>query len=313
MIPTEHQEKMTAALGWPQLLEHLALLCHTDRGQHRARRIPFLEEAEAVERQLDLVSEAKALHDKGEPPPIDNIWDLEPALRRLTKEGALGPETLIQVAQTLSAGARLRRFISQHAELAPALNRVAGSIAPLDDISGPILDSFDEGGELADHASAELGRLRRGAPSSTSSWPSGCGRLMEEPEITGHLQDKFYTQREDRYVFPVRTDAGSAVEGIVHGSSSSGATIFIEPKELVGLNNELKVAEMEVVREEARILMELSELVSMEVAAIQHQPGAAGTAGRDRRPGAAGDQARRPPPPHLPGRRARTASRCATP
>ncbi len=269
MIPTEHHEKMTAALGWPQLLEHLARLCHTNRGQHRARTLPFLPDAGAVEHQLDLVSEAKALHDKGEPPPFGSIWDLGPALQRLAKEGTLGPETLIQMAQTLSAGARLRRFISQHAELAPTLDRLAGGIAPLDDISGPILDSFDEGGALADHASAELGRLRARRAEFHAQLAKQMRGLMEEPEISDHLQDKFYTQREDRYVLPIRTDAGSAVEGIVHGSSSSGATIFIEPKEVVGLNNQLKVAEMAVVREETRILMELSELVGMEVEAIQ--------------------------------------------
>ncbi len=92
---------------------------------------------------------------------------------------------------------------------------------------------------------------------------------MEEPRIQKYLQDKFYTQREERYVLPVRTDTGSSVKGIVHGSSASGATMFVEPEAVVTLNNELKVAEMDVAREEQRVLLELSQLVAEETDTIR--------------------------------------------
>jgi DNA mismatch repair protein MutS2 len=260
--------KMAAALGWPELLEKLAALCHTARGQERARSLPLLPTAEAVEEELDLVAEARALHDRGEPLPFGEIWDLRPALRRLEKEGALEGPALLQLAQTLLAGARLGRFLRDRRAAAPRLSALGGRIAALDGVSGPIADSFVEGGTLADHASEELGRLRRKLAELHERLVKRMRGLMEAPHIAKHLQDTFYTQREDRYVLPIRTDAGPALEGIVHGSSNSGATTFIEPREVVGLNNELKVAEIEVLREEARILAELSALVGEQQQAI---------------------------------------------
>ena len=261
-------QKIAAVLGWPELLDHLAGLCHTDRGAALARALPWLTSAEEVQDELTLVSEACALRDLAEPMPFGSVLDLDPALRRLEKEGALDAPNLTEVAQTLESGARLRSFLQARKEQAPGLARLAAKISPLSDISGPIRDAFDENGDLADHASPGLGRLRRKATELHRQLTRRMRALLDDPAITKYLQDRFYTQREDRYVLPVRTDTGSAVEGIVHGSSSSGQTFFVEPQELVGLNNQLKLAEMEVTREEVRIMMELSALVREEMSAI---------------------------------------------
>jgi DNA mismatch repair protein MutS2 len=200
--------------------------------------------------------------------PFGSVFDLRIALKRLEKEGILEGPTLVQVADTLRGGARLRRFLLGRSSTAPNLAAIAGRLRALDDVSGPITDSFDEHGVLADHASRDLGRLRKRRVDLHERLSRRMRNLMDKPSISKHLQDRFYTQREDRFVLPIRSDAGPAVEGIVHGSSSSGATMFVEPREVVGLNNELKVAEMEVAREEARILTELSGLVGEEWQAI---------------------------------------------
>src|SRR5437763_419206 len=86
--------------------------------------------------------------------------------------------------------------------------------------------------------------------------------LLDASHVQPHLQDRFATQREDRYVIPVRVDARAKVRGIVHGTSQSGQTVFVEPEEIVDLNNRLKLAELEVAEEERRILAELSLLVA---------------------------------------------------
>lgn len=262
-------EKMSESLGWSDLLGRLGELCHTTRGQERALALPLLPDLQSVEAELELVAEARALLDRAEPLPFGSIWDLRVPLRRIEKEGTLDGPTLIQIAQTLQAGSRLARFLRDRREGSPGLARLAAGIAALDGVSGPIQESFEEGGVLSDHASEELGKLRRRLAELHERVVRRMRGLMETPHIAKHLQDQFYTQREDRYVLPVRADAGPAVEGIVHGSSASGATIFIEPQEVVGLNNELKVAEIDVAREEARILTELSEMVGEELGALE--------------------------------------------
>lgn len=270
MRSNEIIDKMLTALGWPDLLQRLASLCLTSRGQEQAQNLALSSNPEEIELDLDLVSEAKSLHSQGEPLPFDNIGNVGSALKRLEKEGALEGPTLIQMARTLQAGARLSRFLRDRRTTAPGLARLASGIAPLDGVSGPILESFEEGGVLSDHASPDLRQLRQRLADLHETLVKRMRGLMESPHINKYLQDHFYTQREDRYVLPIRTDAGSSVEGIVHGSSASGASIFIEPKEVVGLNNQLKVVEIEVRREESRILMELSELLAEECAAIKN-------------------------------------------
>lgn len=262
-------EKTSLALGWQDLLERLAGLCSTTRGQERARALRLLPSAEKVEEELDVVAEARVLHDRGEPLPFGGIADIRGALRRLEKEGSLEGPSLLELARTLKGGARLARFLRDRKEAAPGLARLAAGVTALDGVSGPILEAFDEGGTLSDSASAELGRLRRDLAELHDRLARRMRGLMEQPSIAKFLQDHFYTQREERYVLPVRTDAGPAVEGIVHGSSASGATLFIEPQEVVGLNNELKVAEIAVAREEARILADLSAMVGEEWRAIE--------------------------------------------
>ena len=261
--------KSRAALGWPELLTHLAQLCHTSRGQTAAHALPLLDDEQEVERELELVAQARALHDQGEPPPFGSVSDLADALVRLRKKGALEGPDLLLVAQTLEAGARLRNFLMERQELCPELCRVATEIAPLWDVSGPIRDSFDDRGELSDEASPDLGRLRRRTRELHDSLTRSMRRLMEEPDVQKWLQDKFYTQREDRYVLPVRADSSGQVDGIVHGSSASGQTVFVEPEEVVATNNKLKVAELEVLREELRIFLQLSGYVREELPAVE--------------------------------------------
>ncbi len=261
-------QKTRTCLEWSELLTHLSRRCHTSRGKEAAAALPLHNDPRRVELELDLVSEARALHDRAEPLPFGAISDLSGLMARLDKEGTLEAAELLLMAETLEGGARLRRFLGGRLEQAPCLWAEARKITTLDDVSGTLRESFDEHGDLSDDASAELGPLRRKARDLHATLTRRMRTIMEEPHIGKHLQDTFYTQREERFVLPVRTDSGRAVKGIVHGSSSSGATIFVEPQEVVELNNRLKVAEMEVTREEHRILVQLCDMVRLELPAI---------------------------------------------
>jgi DNA mismatch repair protein MutS2 len=271
--PKAATEKTLAALGWPELLRELESLCHSDRGRACVPRLPLLADRVSVEKELGLVAEARALAAAGEPLPFGEVPDLADALLRLQKEGALAAPTLLEVRTALRSGARLRRFLALRAERAPDLARLAAGIEPLEEVSRPIDDAFDDRGELQDNASPELFRLRQRTRELHERLTRRMRTLLEEPRLAPFLQDHFYTLREDRYVLPVRTDAGPVLEGIVHGSSATGATVFVEPQEVVGLNNQLKVAEIEARREEARILLELSGLVQEMLPSIEKNLG----------------------------------------
>src|SRR5581483_133037 len=110
-------------------------------------------------------------------------------------------------------------------------------ISDLDDVSGPIDDAFEpgEGARLSDRASPALGGLRKRAAQVREELERRIGGLLDASHVQPHLQDRFATQRDDRFVIPVRVDARAKVRGIVHGTSQSGQTVFVEPEEIVEL------------------------------------------------------------------------------
>jgi DNA mismatch repair protein MutS2 len=267
--------KTAADLGWQRLLDELVRRAQTVRGQTLARALPLYDHLDAARARHDEVTEARALHDIGEPLPFFGdgfaVRHVDEALQRSGKAGALDPQSLRDVALTLAAGARVRRHLVAHRQ-APRLLGRAALISDLDDVSGAILDSFEDGAgtvRLRDRASPALGGLRRNALRIREELERKLERLLEGTHIAPHLQDRFFTQREDRYVVPIRVDARSQVRGIVHGTSQSGQTVFVEPEDLVDLNNRLKLAELEVAEEERRILAELSRLVEEQLPRIQ--------------------------------------------
>src|SRR5262249_21802117 len=176
---------------------------------------------------------------------------------------------LVAVGETVLGCARLRRHVRGHAAEAPLLAARVDAIAELPHVSGPILDSFEEGGRLADHASPELGPMRRRVASLHEELARRGNGLLDDDAIAPFLQDRFWTQRDERYVVPLRADARARVKGIVHGTSQSGHTVFVEPEAVVDLNNRLKIAESEVADEERRIVAELSGYVREDLGAIR--------------------------------------------
>ena len=263
------EQKALADLGWPELLEGLAGRAHTDRGREAARKLGFVRDrAEAAERSEE-IAEARKLREAGEPMPWGGISDVGESLTRAEKGGMLeGPE-LRAVAETLRAGAVLRKFLVARFELAPRLAARAEPIAELPDVAGPIEDSFEPSGRLSDHASVALGPLRRRAAELHGELSKTVRGLLDDEDVQPLLQDRFYTQRDDRYVLPIKAAARGRIKGIVHGSSQSGQTVFIEPENVVDLNNALRLAELEIADEERRILTELSSYVREEIARIR--------------------------------------------
>ena len=255
------KEKTVADLSWQTLLHKLGERCHTTRGRVLATTLTLLGTIEEARTRQREVSEAKALQDAGEPLPFGGISDVRAFVERSQKAGVLAPDELTEIGRTLGAGQRLRRHILSRTTRLPSLFVHAEPIAELPEVAGPISDSFDDHGALRDSASPALRGLRQRVQQLLQDLSRRTDSLLGESHIEPYLQDRFVTQREERYVVPVRADARTRIRGIVHGTSASGATVFVEPEEIIELNNKLKLAQLEVAEEERRILAELSLLV----------------------------------------------------
>jgi len=262
------RKKTLEDLGWGQLLVHLARRAHTDRGAAILTELPFLDGPEQAAARMVEIAEARHLADLDAALAFGGISDVRTATGRALKGGALEPEELVAVARAAEGAGRLGQHLERHAEEAPALAAVAAAIADLGHVFYPILESFEPDGTLADHASDTLGGLRNHVAQLKGKLEHTAERLVDDARYEKHLQDRYFTQRDDRYVLPIKVESKAWVKGIVHGTSQSGHTVFIEPAEIVDLNNALKLAECEVADEERRILAMLTSYVAEDAGAI---------------------------------------------
>ncbi len=270
-------QKTLDDLGWPTLVDHWAKRCATSRGEKRVRASQLFDSIEAARARAAEIGEARGLLVRDAKLPLGNISDIAASIERVRKAAALDAPELVAVAPTGKSLARLRAHLREHAAIAPRLAALGEALADLGHVFHPILDAFDPDGKLVDHASDALGPLRKALAGIKASLVKRMDQLLTDERFAPYLQDTYYTQREDRYVLPVRTDGKGFVRGIVHGTSQSAATLFIEPEEIVELNNRLKLAEAEVIDEERRILTQFSGWVAEEADAFTASLAAAET------------------------------------
>lgn len=264
-------------LGWPTLVDHWAKRCATKRGEEHVRALQLFDDIHAARQRAAEITEARGLASRGESLPLGGIADIAGSIARVRKSAALDAPELVAVASTGRSLARLRTHIRNQAELAPLLAGRGAMIGDLGHVYHPILEGFDAEGRLVDHASDALGPLRRGLAAIKAQLEKRMQGLLTDERFSTYLQDVYYTQREERYVLPVRTDGKGFVRGIVHGTSQSGQTLFIEPEEIVDLNNRAKLAEAEVADEERRIYAKFSGWIAEEADAFDASLAAAET------------------------------------
>ncbi|HEX4423004.1 MAG TPA: Smr/MutS family protein [Kofleriaceae bacterium] len=251
-------------LGWPSYVDHWVKRCATARGAAAVRGRAMFDDAAAARERATEITEARGLAARDARLPLGGIVDIASSIARVRKAAALDAAELVAVAATGQALGRLRAHLRDHAAVAPKLAARGAALADLGHVYLPILEAFDTDGRLVDHASDALGPLRRQLAAIKAQLEKRMGALLGDERFAPYLQDAYYTQREDRYVLPVRTDGKGFVRGIVHGTSQSGQTLFIEPEEIVDLNNRAKLAEAEILDEERRILSKLSGWVAEE-------------------------------------------------
>jgi len=252
-------EKTLHDLSWDEVVSAVASRCRGPLAE-RLDELPLAERYEDARAALVEVAEARRLIALDDPLPLDGIREVGASLDRLERAGGLDGTELRAIASTLGAARVLRRFLTRRNAEAPTLRVACGTDATLDDLQEELTRAIEPDGNLSDSASPELGRLRTEVANLRARIVARLEQLLiKHADI---VQDRFHTLREGRYVVPIRTDAHEKLPGIVHGTSGSGATVFVEPRAVVNQGNRLKMAQGELEREVARILGILCERVS---------------------------------------------------
>lgn len=258
--------KSRSDLDWDRVLEALEARCESDVGRELARTLMPPPRAELPTRLAE-VREAIASDDHAEPLPVAAVPDARAAWSRATHGGVLSPSELRSIADVLGGARTLRRFLHSRRDALPVLFAACSTDAALDTVEEEISSSFEPNGTLTDDASSRLKELRGEHAAARGRMVSRIEELIRR--YCHILSDTYWTEREGRYVLPVRSDAHERFPGIVHASSSSGATLFVEPRVLVPLGNRLKMLEADVRREEEAIYAALTERIVEKVTSVR--------------------------------------------
>ncbi len=198
---------------------------------------------------------------------FQGIHDLGDILRRCSKGGVVSGEELLRVAETLSAARRLRRLI-EDPELRPVTTRLIVDLATLPELEKMLKFGLEEGGRIADCASEKLATYRRKLHAVRLERRA----LLQDLQMRfgSILQDTAIAERGGRPVLALKSGAIDQLQGIVHASSASGSTVFLEPQVVVPLGNRITAIESDVFQEEHRLLAAWSAAVGDNFESMMH-------------------------------------------
>ena len=261
-MPTTPWDNALEALEWGKIVSRLCDHASSDPGRERCAGLLPGTDLDAIRISLEENRDGRRmLIDEG-PLPLGGLKEIAPLVEKAGKGAALSPAELLLVGQTARTGERTRRFFEDRRGKYPRLAHHGRGIPPLRNLADEIDDKIDGSGNVLDRASPSLGGLRRQLQQLRNRLQKTAEEIIASPRFARHIQEAYATVRSGRLVIPFKIAAKGLFPGIVHDTSQSGQTVFFEPEELVYLNNEIKMAEIEVEREIARILAELSGKVA---------------------------------------------------
>lgn len=249
-------------LDWPRVLDGLAAHARSGLGKQACRTLPLLDDASAIASAFDELDEAANLLRLNTPPPSAEIYDIEQELRAAERGSGVPGLGLLNVAYLMRGMMDLRGFALKIGRAAPRFSQRASLLMDLSSIAANIERSIDERGEITNDASSALGRMRQQALQLHDEVVRDLDKLVVELAESNLVTERFVTLRNDRFVIPVKSSEQSRVPGILHDSSQTGYTVFIEPEIAVERGNKLKFLRSRIEEEERRILRELSTSVA---------------------------------------------------
>ncbi len=250
--------KTLHVLEYEKILARLAGFCDFSASADLARALQPTPDLDEAQRLLAETSEARFLLSTRDL-TIGGSHDIRPSVELAARRGVLDPQALLDVKSTLVACRDLKKSLEHAADEAPRLARIAVGLPETFGIVDAVTRVLSERGDVLDSASPKLADIRRELKISHDRLMSRLQKYLTDS--ASKLQEPIITQRDGRYVIPLRAEFKGQIKAIVHDQSSSGATLFVEPLPVVELNNEVRELQLAERDEERRVLAELSGMV----------------------------------------------------
>lgn len=242
-------QKSLTTLEYPKILDRLATFAQSQGGKKKASElVPYEKIADALHALNETAEADRVLFEYSLSPSfaVDDIGDI---LVKAKKGATLAIPDIMKVGRSLRVSRRLKYTIDKVKDC-PLLADMAMGLFENETLENKIFDAFLSETEVADNASNELRAIRIRIRKLNDNVRSKLQLFITSPKYSKYLQDNIITVRGDRYVIPVKSDCKGTIPGLVHDQSASGSTLFVEPMQIVELNNELKV---ELVNEQLEI------------------------------------------------------------
>ncbi len=251
-------EKSLEILEFSQITIILAGYTSFSASRDLALELKPLTDYEQIALRLGQSAEARQLFDLEPGFSIGGVSDIREAVRMASLEGILEPKILVEIQQTLAAMRQTRNYLHTVSEELPLLWKIASDIVELRSIEKEIARCISPSGDVLDRASPELAATRKQLREEREHLWSRLEAIIRSPRGNKIIQEPIITEREGRYVIPVRVEMRKEIKGITHDVSNTGATVFVEPWSTMELGNTVRELVNEEKREVERILRKLS-------------------------------------------------------
>ncbi|MEH1822754.1 MAG: endonuclease MutS2 [Nostoc sp.] len=257
------QSETLELLEWHRLCQHLATFAATKLGATAARNLKIPDSQIQSEQLLEQTKEVYRLENRlAAGLSFEGIQDIGDSLERAERSGTLIGDELLAIATTLAGARNLRRVIDNQEDL-PILTDLVADLRTYPELEQEIHRCIDERAQVTDRASQKLGEIRTDLRRLRSQITQKLQNILQAK--SGAVQEQLITQRSDRFVIPVKAPQKDAIPGIVHDTSTSGATLYVEPNSVVPLGNQLR----QIIRREQAEEETIRRILTEQVAAVK--------------------------------------------
>jgi DNA mismatch repair protein MutS2 len=264
------ESKSLHTLEYMLILERLSEHASFSASKDLAQSLRPSSDPEWVQQRLNETTEARHLLSLQADVTIGGARDVRESVEAAERGVILEPHQILDVKNTLIAARRLRRRFVDEETRYPALRQIALRLEIIEGLIDGISRTLNERGEILDNASDLLSTIRRDLRVAHGRLTDKLQKLLGDPKIQPLLQEPIITQREGRYVIPLRAEFKNKLKSIVHDQSTSGATVFVEPLQVVEFNNQLRELELAERDEIRRLLAKLSASIGEHALAIEN-------------------------------------------
>lgn len=268
-VAMEIAEKSLKSLEFDKILTKLSTFARLKQSQQLCFSASIYSDISYIETQLRFTREAKELLDMALELPLEWVSEIDNIIKS-TLNSYLKEEEIYDVAKTIKTSRLVKNFLRENSPSDSLLNTLAYGLFSNKEMEERIFSTFDSNMNVAQDASPELKSLYNSLKDNEKNLKTKVTELLNNPGFSKYLQEQIYTTRDERIVFQVRASSKSKVPGIIHDVSASSQSFYIEPAQIVPMNNKIREIKSKISAEIINILTELTKLIKNNIDEIKN-------------------------------------------